>query len=79
MRILRLWPWPPRRLAYAMCGCTQPWNVRKPPGDDVKTVASVGDKPLPIRSGTPEGSIRAEDTPTELPAPSPGTDLGASL
>ena len=59
-----------------MCGCTQPWNVRKPPGDDVKTVASVGDKPLPIRSGTPEGSIRAEDTTTELPAPSPGRISG---
>jgi thiol-disulfide isomerase/thioredoxin len=42
----------------------------------VKTVASVGDKPLPIRSGTPEESVRADDTPTDLPAPSPGRISG---
>jgi thiol-disulfide isomerase/thioredoxin len=44
-----------------MFGCSQSWTLRKPSGDDVKTVASVGDKSLPVRSGTPDSSVRAQD------------------
>jgi thiol-disulfide isomerase/thioredoxin len=63
-------------LGLGLCGCAQPWNVRKAQGDGVKTVASIGEKPLPIRSGIPEESVRADDTPTDLPAPSPGRISG---
>jgi thiol-disulfide isomerase/thioredoxin len=48
-------------LPAAMIGCTQPLGVRSGTGNDIKTIASVGDKPLPIRSGTPVDSVRAED------------------
>lgn len=57
---------------FCMFGCSQGWNVRKPPANDVKTVASVGDQSLPIRSGTPDSSVRAEDAEPILPAPSRG-------
>jgi len=59
-----------------MFGCSQNWTVRKPPGDDVKTVASVGDNSLPIRSGTPDSSVRAEDTEPIIPTPSRGRISG---
>src|SRR5208282_4630573 len=57
-------------LPLCMFGCSQNWTVRKPPGDDVKTVASVGDNSLPIRSGTPDSSVRAQDTEPISPTPS---------
>lgn len=57
-------------------GCSQGWTVRKPPGDDVKTVASVGDKALPIRSGTPDSSVRAQDPEPLLTTPSRGRISG---
>ena len=63
-------------LPLCMLGCSQNWTVRKPPGDDVKTVASVGDNSLPIRSGTPDSSVRAQDTEPILPSPSPGRISG---
>ena len=44
-------------LPFCMFGCSQNWAVRTPPGDDVKTVASVGDNALPIRSGTYDSSV----------------------
>jgi thiol-disulfide isomerase/thioredoxin len=42
-----------------MFGCSQPWGVRPNPADGVRTVASVGDRSLPIRSGTPDSSVQA--------------------
>jgi len=63
-------------LPLGMFGCSQIGTVRKPPGDDVKTVASVGDNSLPIRSGTPDSSVRAQDTPPVLPTPSRGRISG---
>lgn len=63
-------------LPLCMFGCSQNWTVRKPPGDEVKTVASVGDKSLPIRSGTPDSSVRAQDTEPILPTPSRGRISG---
>jgi thiol-disulfide isomerase/thioredoxin len=56
-------------LPLGMFGCSQPWGVRTNSADGVRTVASVGDKPLPIRSGTPDSSVRAGD-PEPLLAPS---------
>ena len=63
-------------LPLCMLGCSQNWTVRKSPGDDVKTVASVGDNSLPIRSGTPDSSVRAQDTEPILPTPSRGRISG---
>jgi thiol-disulfide isomerase/thioredoxin len=63
-------------LPLCMFGCSQNWTVRKPPGDDVKTVASVGDNSLPIRSGTPDSSVRAQDTEPIIPTPSRGRISG---
>ena len=63
-------------LPLCMLGCSQNWTVRKPSGDDVKTVASVGDNSLPIRSGTPDSSVRAQDTEPILPTPSRGRISG---
>src|SRR5271165_2788400 len=63
-------------LPLCMSGCSQNWTVRKPPGDDVKTVASVGDNSLPIRSGTPDSSVRAQDTEPIPPTPSRGRISG---
>src|SRR5271157_931222 len=40
-----------------MFGCSQNWTVRKPPGDDVKTVASVGDNSEPIIPTPSRGRI----------------------
>ena len=63
-------------LPFCMFGCSQGWTVRKPPGDDVKTVASVGDKSLPIRSGTPDSSVRAQDPEPMITTPSRGRISG---
>ena len=63
-------------LPLCMLGCSQNWSVRKPSGDDVKTVASVGDNSLPIRSGTPDSSVRAQDTEPIIPTPSRGRISG---
>ena len=49
------------------------------PGNGVKTVASVGDKPLPIRSGTPDSSVRAQDPEPIVAVVEPWPDLGAGL
>ncbi len=63
-------------LPFCMFGCSQNWTVRKPAGDDVKTVASVGDNALPIRSGTYDSSVRAQDTEPIIPTPSRGRISG---
>ncbi len=52
----------------AVAGCSQTGGVR--PGDTpgMRTVASVGDKPLPIVTGEPGGgSVRAETDELDLP------------
>ena len=56
-------------LLLSVAGCSQTGGLRTTPIDGVKTVASVGDKPLPIRSGTPDSSVRAQD-PEPIVAPS---------
>jgi thiol-disulfide isomerase/thioredoxin len=43
-----------------MLGCTQSLGLRGTPGD-VKTIASVGDRPLPVRSGAGDSSVRSGD------------------
>ena len=63
-------------LPFCMFGCSQGWAIRKPPGDDVKTVASVGDKSLPIRSGTPDSSVTAQDPEPMISTPSRGRISG---
>ena len=55
-------------LLLSVAGCSQTGGLRNTPIDGVKTVASVGDKPLPIRSGTPDSSVRAHD-PEPIVAP----------
>jgi thiol-disulfide isomerase/thioredoxin len=59
-----------------MSGCAQNWTIRKPPGEEVRTVASVGDNLMPIRSGTPDSSVRAQDTEPIIPTPSRGRISG---
>ena len=56
-------------LLVSMVGCSQTGGLRTEPADGVKTVASVGDRPLPIRSGTGDSSVRAQD-PEPIVAPS---------
>ena len=46
------------------------------PGDNLKTIASVGDKPLPVRSGPSDSSVRAEVAEADLPAPGRGRISG---
>ena len=41
-----------------MAGCSQSWGIRNGSSDGVRTIASVGDRNLPIRSGTPDSSVR---------------------
>ncbi len=79
MRIPSLYPsllLLPCCLPFGMFGCSQNWTVRKPGGDDIKTVASVGDNPLPVRSGTFDSSVRAQDTEPIIPTPSRGRISG---
>src|SRR3974390_2137986 len=69
MRILR---WLPGLLIFplSMFGCSQPWGLRATPSD-VKTVASVGDRALPVRSGTVDSSVRSgEQEPLVTATPS---------
>jgi thiol-disulfide isomerase/thioredoxin len=54
-------------LAVSMCGCSQTSLLRPAPGDNLKTIASVGDKPLPVRSGPSDSSVRAEVVEADLP------------
>lgn len=44
-----------------MLGCSQTWGVRSNSADGVRTVASVGDRTLPIREGTPDSSVQADE------------------
>ncbi len=49
-------------------GCSQTGALRSSNTSDVKTIASVGDKPLPIVSGEPGASLRAETEDIDRPA-----------
>ena len=51
-------------------GCSQTGGVRPSPPSNVRTVASVGDKPLPSVSGEPGASLRADTEDLDLPASS---------
>jgi thiol-disulfide isomerase/thioredoxin len=52
-------------------GCSQIGGVRTADSSNMRTVASVGDKPLPIVAGEPGGpSVRAETEELDLPASS---------
>ena len=51
-------------------GCSQTGGVRPSPPSNVRTVASVGDKPLPSVSGEPGASLRADTEELDLPASS---------
>ncbi len=54
-----------------VAGCSQTGALRSSNTSDVKTIASVGDKPLPIVTGEPgTGSLRAEPEDIDRPAPS---------
>jgi thiol-disulfide isomerase/thioredoxin len=48
-------------------GCSQTGALRSSNTSDVKTIASVGDKPLPIVSGEPGASLRAETEDVDRP------------
>jgi hypothetical protein len=62
--------------AVSMCGCSQTPLRRPAPGDNLKTIASVGDKPLPVRSGPSDSSVRAEVAEADLPPPGRGRISG---
>ena len=48
-------------------GCSQTGALRSSNTSDVKTIASVGDKPLPIVAGEPGASLRAETEDIDRP------------
>jgi thiol-disulfide isomerase/thioredoxin len=51
-------------------GCSQTGGVRPTQPSNVRTVASVGDKPLPSVSGEPGSSLHADNDDLDLPASS---------
>jgi thiol-disulfide isomerase/thioredoxin len=63
----------PRSTCYLLAlfcgfaGCAQTGAARSNPASNVRTVASVGDKPLPIVAGEPGSSLRAETEELDLP------------
>ncbi len=54
-------------LACCLGGCSQTAGVRSSPPSGLTTVASVGDKPLPIVAGEPGASLRAETEQLDRP------------
>jgi thiol-disulfide isomerase/thioredoxin len=55
-------------LVSVVVGCSQTGALRSSNTSDVRTIASVGDKPLPIVAGEPgAGSLRVETEPTDRP------------
>ena len=67
-------------LVCTLAGCSQTGGVR--PGahsSNMRTVASVGDKPLPIVSGEPGASLRAETEELDLPRSSGLANFGPGL
>ena len=51
-------------------GCSQTGSVRSSNTSQLKTIASVGDKPLPIVAGEPGASLRVEPEDIDRPASS---------
>ena len=73
------------RLAFclltAICtqvGCSQTGGVRPSAPSNMRTVASVGDRPLPSVSGEPGASLRADADDLELP-PSSGSRISGRV
>ncbi|MFI5456948.1 MAG: redoxin family protein [Isosphaerales bacterium] len=62
----------------SLAGCSQTAGFRSNPPSNVKTVASLGDKPLPIVSGEPGASLRAETEDLDLP-PSRGARISGRV
>ena len=61
-------------------GCSQTRPLRSSNTSDVKTVASVGDKPLPIVTGEPgTGSLRAEPEDIDRPAAKSGSRISGRV
>ena len=57
-------------LVFVVAGCSQTGALRSSNSSDVRTVASVGDKPLPIVAGEPgTGSLRVETEDIDRPQP----------
>ena len=54
-----------------LVGCSQTSWLRPNEGSKVKTVATIGDKPLPIVAGEPGSTTSAETEQVDL-SPSPG-------
>ena len=67
-------------LLFTVAGCSQTGGVRPGAGasSEMRTVASVGDKPLPIVSGEPGASLRAETEELDLPESS-GTRISGRV
>ena len=59
-------------------GCSQTGGVRPTPPSNMRTVASVGDKPLPSVSGEPGSSSRADSDDLDLP-PSSGSRISGRV
>jgi len=57
-------------LVLSLAGCSQTGGFRANNPSNLKTVASVGDKPLPIVAGEPGASLRAETEELDRPASS---------
>jgi thiol-disulfide isomerase/thioredoxin len=57
-------------LVCTFAGCSQTGGFRANTPSNLKTVASVGDKPLPIVAGEPGASLRAETEELDRPASS---------
>ncbi len=55
--------------ACMVAGCSQTRPFKSGGVSDMKTVASVGDRPLPIVAGEPGASVRAETDDLDRPAP----------
>ncbi len=55
---------------FIFSGCSQTGALRSSNTSDVKTIASIGDKPLPIVSGEPGASLRAETEDVDRPVQS---------
>ncbi len=65
---MRTWTFSPRFLILPLClaGCASTSTTRSGGAPKIRTVASVGDKTLPIVSGTPGSTVTAEKVTPEL-------------
>ena len=66
-------------LMCTFAGCSQTGGVRPGAASNMRTVASVGDKPLPIVAGEPGSSLRAETDELDLPGSTGAAHFGPSL